>query len=290
MAVLTLRGVVGVVDGDVQQGVTADLVSQRGLILERVYATYRDMGGMSSEMAMRDYLAGRAILPELQRDLVAHAVNELLHVPYPRYGGRRAPYSSSSVAAAAGYSRSDLDGDLLASHQRRPRPPAEMSSEEYEEAKRLDALVASELLNKLRPEDLARLPDMAHKYFGAMGAAITVVDQEYLYTKVPAGFSQEMLALPGGVLPREGSFCNETIRSDRTLVVSDTLMDSRFRDHRAVTGFPHVRFYAGHPLTGPNGSRVGALCIVDEKPQYLSSADQRKLQTIAALIQQEFWE
>ncbi|WP_181035129.1 GAF domain-containing protein [Arthrobacter sp. B0490] len=277
------------VNGDVQQGVAADLVSQCGLNLERVYEAYRDMGGMSSEMAVREYLAGRVTLPELQRDLVAHAVNELLHVPYPRYGGLRAPYSTSTVASAAGYSRSELDGNLLASHQRRLRPPREMSFEEYEEAKQLDALVASDLLNKLRPEDLARLPEMAHKYFSAMGAAITVVDEKYLYRKVPAGFSQELLALPGEAWPREGSFCNETIRSDRTLVVSDTLLDPRFRDHRAVTGLPHVRFYAGHPLTGPNGSRVGALCIVDDKPRHLSSADQRKLQTIAALVQQEFF-
>jgi hypothetical protein len=62
-------------------------------------------------------------LPQLQRDLVSHAVDDLVG---DRTGaGTRAPYSGSSVAVAAGYAHGPSDGDVRAASggvTLRPRP------------------------------------------------------------------------------------------------------------------------------------------------------------------------
>lgn len=58
-----------------REGVTADLVPQHHLDVRRIYAVYRETGGMSTESEVLRYLAGSATLPQLQRDLMAHAVN-----------------------------------------------------------------------------------------------------------------------------------------------------------------------------------------------------------------------
>jgi GAF domain-containing protein len=41
------------------------------------------------------------------------------------------------------------------------------------------------------------------------------------------------------------------------MVVLDTLLDWRFVNNPNVTGFPHIRFYAGAPLRTADGFNVG---------------------------------
>jgi GAF domain-containing protein len=45
----------------------------------------------------------------------------------------------------------------------------------------------------------------------------------------------------------------------------------RFADNPYVTGFPGVRFYAGHPLILRNGCCVGTLCILDVRPRHFDN-------------------
>jgi GAF domain/Beta-lactamase superfamily domain len=70
---------------------------------------------------------------------------------------------------------------------------------------------------------------------------------------------------------RDASFCGHAIFERRPLVVSDTLLDERFADNPYVTGFPGVRFYAGHPLILSNGCCVGTLCILDVRPRHFDN-------------------
>ena len=72
-------------------------------------------------------------------------------------------------------------------------------------------------------------------------------------------------------VPRDASFCGHAIFERQPLVVGDALLDERFADNPYVTGFPGVRFYAGHPLILSNGCCVGTLCILDVRPRHFDN-------------------
>ena len=82
-------------------------------------------------------------------------------------------------------------------------------------------------------------------------------------------------------VPRDDSFCSHAIFERRPLVVPNALLDERFADNPYVTGFPGVRFYAGHPLILANGCCVGTLCILDTKPRHFDDAGLALLRDMA---------
>lgn len=83
--------------------------------------------------------------------------------------------------------------------------------------------------------------------------------------------------------PRELSFCGHVVAEQELLVVPDAFMDERFHDNPLVTGEPRVRFYAGFPLTTPDGHVLGTLCAIDSEPRKIS---QKQLDTLRILGRQ----
>lgn len=87
--------------------------------------------------------------------------------------------------------------------------------------------------------------------------------------------------------PRSISFCGHAILGVEAYVVEDTSLDPRFCDNPLVTDGPKIRFYAGHPLHGPRGHRLGTLCLIDEKPRTLSPGDLAILDDLASMVEDE---
>ncbi|HEY5623241.1 MAG TPA: GAF domain-containing protein, partial [Gammaproteobacteria bacterium] len=87
--------------------------------------------------------------------------------------------------------------------------------------------------------------------------------------------------------PRDISFCGHAILDDKVMVVSDATRDERFCDNPLVCGNPNIRFYAGYPLAAPDGSRVGTLCIIDEKPREISGEQLRLLRELGRMVEEE---
>jgi diguanylate cyclase (GGDEF)-like protein len=76
--------------------------------------------------------------------------------------------------------------------------------------------------------------------------------------------------LPGVTeTPRDVAFCAHTILQDDVLEVPDVRRDPRFAGNPLVTGSAGIRFYAGAPICLEDGSRVGALCVLDRRPRKL---------------------
>lgn len=67
----------------------------------------------------------------------------------------------------------------------------------------------------------------------------------------------------------------------------DAREDVRFHDNPLVTGAPHIRFYAGYPLTVPNGNKMGTLCLIDTKPRDLDAEERALLRDLAEMAEQE---
>ena len=71
------------------------------------------------------------------------------------------------------------------------------------------------------------------------------------------------------------------------MVVENTLEDKRFFDNPMVINEPYIRFYAGCPLRAPNGSKLGTLCILDNKSRQFDAYDISALSDLAATVERE---
>lgn len=105
---------------------------------------------------------------------------------------------------------------------------------------------------------------------------ISLVDEHRQWFKARVG-------LDVAETPRCISFCTHALMGPWVLVIPDARADERFADNPLVTGEPHIRFYAGTPLTAPNGRRVGTLCIIDTVPRPgLTDRQEAQLVALAA--------
>lgn len=144
---------------------------------------------------------------------------------------------------------------------------------------RLATLARLGVLDTPPEERYDRLVRIAVALFQVPIAHITLVDADRTWAKASASGR-------GWEQPRTTSICAHTILSDQPLVISDALMDDRFADHPMVTGKPHLRFYAGHPLSIA-GQRVGTLCIFDRVPRTMDGQHLDMLADLAHLVEAE---
>ncbi|WP_282104173.1 sensor histidine kinase, partial [Methylobacterium sp. 37f] len=81
--------------------------------------------------------------------------------------------------------------------------------------------------------------------------------------------------------PLSQSICAYTVQQDDVFEIEDLTLDARTSDNPLVTGGPEVRFYAGAPLRTADGVALGALCVLDTKPNKLTPSQAFVLRTLA---------
>ena len=64
----------------------------------------------------------------------------------------------------------------------------------------------------------------------------------------------------------------------------DATHDDRFARNPLVTGDPNIRFYAGAPLTGSDGTAAGTLCVVDRIPRTLKPHQREVLTALSRVV------
>lgn len=117
------------------------------------------------------------------------------------------------------------------------------------------------ILLRPRNPELQRIVEEAARLARAPIAAISVVDRSRQWLAARIGIDAE----EG---PRRDAFCAHTIlRPGEPMIVADARDDRRFGSNPAVTGHPHIRFYAGVPLVDHAGFALGALCVADTTPR-----------------------
>jgi PAS domain S-box-containing protein len=128
------------------------------------------------------------------------------------------------------------------------------------EEERLQALASYQIMDTLAEQEFDNLTRIASHIFDAPIALITLLDDKRQWFKSKVGLEAEGT-------PREISFCQYAIVDGKPLIVNDAHEDERFEDNPLVTGAPHIRFYAGHPITNEQGHSLGTLCVIDDKPR-----------------------
>ncbi|MBG6224272.1 hypothetical protein IWX63_000827 [Arthrobacter sp. CAN_A2] len=255
----------------VQLGLMLTALSAGGFSLERVWLNYCAMGGLMTETQVGAFLQGDSSTGDmgpgdLERDILAHAINEM-------FWDRDLPSCVPYVLDSMGSARTSEGPSISAA-------AAWLLTEEEAEQERLRSLTASGLLASGPDHALDALVVEARDTFAVSSASVSLIGADHQYLKASVGPLRQLL-------PRRESFCDEVIRTSAPLVLPDTLGDHRFRHHPLVVDEPSLRFYAAYPLRGPGGWNIGTFCILDQHPHGFSAGDRRVFHGFANRAQWE---
>ncbi len=149
------------------------------------------------------------------------------------------------------------------------------------EAARLAALEALEILDTPPSEALDDLALVASELFGTPISLVSLVDADRQWFKAKVG-------VEATETHRDLAFCAHAIlEPDELLVVENTLEDVRFVDNDLVTGEPFIRFYAGAPLVSSDGLALGTLCVIDQKPRSPTAGQLEALRALSRRVVHE---
>ncbi|HVY44130.1 MAG TPA: EAL domain-containing protein [Hyphomicrobiaceae bacterium] len=158
--------------------------------------------------------------------------------------------------------------------------PARVAVDPTREEDRLRVLYDYHVLDTDPEDAFDRITRLAARVLETPTAIISLVDRDRQWFKSSVGIALKET-------PRHFSFCTHTIRGHGPLLVSDALLDDRFRTNPLVVGPPHIRAYAGMPLRSASGHNVGALCVNDVKPRTFSRDQIDLLRDLARLAVDE---
>lgn len=151
-----------------------------------------------------------------------------------------------------------------------------------DEKSRLAALEELQLANSDPEDNFDDITRLASFICNTPVSLITLIGEEKQYFKSKVGIDIEETS-------RDTSFCSHALLNPLDLMeVQDTRKDKRFVDNPYTTGDPKILFYAGMPIKSHNGKALGALCVLDTKPNSLSSEQKMALKALAKQVENLF--
>ena len=149
-----------------------------------------------------------------------------------------------------------------------------------DETQRLMSLHSLRILDTQAEERYDRITRMAKRLFDVDICLVSLVDSDRQWFKSKIG-------LDACETSRDISFCGHAINEKKPFIILDAAKDERFHDNPLVTGPPNIRFYAGQPIEGPGGFRIGTLCLIDSNPREMSAEDIETLKDLGQLVEDE---
>ena len=139
---------------------------------------------------------------------------------------------------------------------------------------RLAALKRYNILDTLPEHAFDDATKLVSYICGVPIAHISFIDEsrQWFKSEIGIGVSE---------VPRDISFCRYTIMDSHMTEISDTHLNDRFKDDPNVTGGFNVRFYAGVPLTTPDGFNIGTICAIDHVSKELNESQRNALSIVA---------
>ena len=150
----------------------------------------------------------------------------------------------------------------------------------HDEQARIETLRSLGILDTSAEERFDRLTRIAKRLFGVSISLVSLIDENRQWFKSCSGLSVSET-------PRDISFCGHAILGDDIFIIPDASTDERFADNPLVLNAPYIRFYAGCPLSAPNGHKLGTLCIIDPQPRSFDKEEFEALADLAAMVESE---
>lgn len=157
-------------------------------------------------------------------------------------------------------------------YQPAPLPP--------NEKQRLETLRRYAILDTPQEPAFNRVTSLVTRLLKVPMATVTLVDEHRQWFKAFCGLDQRETS-------RDIAFCSHAILSDEMLVIPDATKDPRFAENPLVTGPVGLRFYAGMPLKGFDGSNIGVLCAIDTRPRKFGPRRREILRDLAGVVNSE---
>ncbi|WP_162245534.1 sensor domain-containing diguanylate cyclase [Modestobacter sp. Leaf380] len=154
-----------------------------------------------------------------------------------------------------------------------PLPPDDPGLRERQH----ELLQEIDLLDVPGDSELDALTRVAATLAGTPYATVDLLDTERQCQISTSGFV-------GADTPRADSLCDRAARLPGVFSSSDLSLDPRFTDSPWVDGrWQAVRLYASAPLV-VDGTTIGTLCVLDDRPGQLSDAQLARLEDLAAVV------
>ncbi len=143
------------------------------------------------------------------------------------------------------------------------------------EQARLLSLQSYNILDTEPEKDFNNLALLVARCFKAPIALISLVDKERVFFKANVG-------MPGNQNVSRGiSLCSLAILENDLTIFEDALKEPCLLANPLVAGDFGLRFYAGAPITTPDGFNIGTVCIVDKNPRSFCDNDKDLLSRFA---------
>ena len=146
--------------------------------------------------------------------------------------------------------------------------------------RRLEALREVGLMDSPPEEVFDRLTRMASRLLGVRMALLSLVGEDRQFFLSASGLREPWAG--DRETPLSHSFCQHVVRGGTALVVEDARRHPLVADNLAVRDLDVIA-YAGVPLRLGDGSTVGALCAIDDRPRAWTDREVQTLEDLAAV-------
>lgn len=145
----------------------------------------------------------------------------------------------------------------------------------HNDQERLKALRYYLMMCNLPDRFFHNLARIVAQTFNTPIALISLVEEDKVIFKGNKGM-EETKEISRGV-----SLCSLAVLDPEPTVFEDAIVEPCLLNNPLVAGKFGLRFYAGAPITTPEGFHIGTVCIVDKNPRSFSEEDKGLLKQFA---------
>lgn len=152
------------------------------------------------------------------------------------------------------------------------------------DTKRLNILETSGLLDSVRDPKLDRFTQLLTVVLDVPVCLLSLVTEECQFFKSESGLPEPWCE--ERTTPLSHSFCRLVVETEQQLIVEDSRQDERVRTNPSIKDL-NVLAYAGFPVSSQDGTVLGSLCIIDDKPRQWTIKELSILKGFAEAIESE---